>query len=539
MRIARPVIGLALVWCVLAAAGWAAEGPAGKARAECFQRAAASARIAGYSLSKVHRWLHEVALKQIDPATKLLVARGQWNYHNTAADCYPFLVWAAYVTDEKVLNGPMRDILHAEIKLCNHLDRIPVPYDFKTKAKVENQSYDKMVFGASEYVKDGLIAIVEVTGKDEWFERMKAIEEDLWKHARIDTPYGKIPSSTNPRRAVEIDGEQLQALCRLYAMTGERRFLTWAERLGDYYLKRGDFVPAYLRDHGCEIIGGLGLLVGVESEANPAKAREYLPLMRKMLDTVLARGCNADGFMYNTLAGKSGRRHHALSDGWGYNYVSYICCDMVAGKPHYRPKIEQTMRNLLKPIYKKTGVGGKGGDSSADSAEGAMYLLNRYPVPEGFAWVDREVDAHLVRSNVPLSKARLWGANKWECNCVRTVIMHALMHTRGLIARPWRRDLQLGASQFGDALAIVVKAEKAWSGRLVFDIPRHRVYMGFRRDWPRMNTLPEWFTVEPDRSYTVRGLGASSDATFTGRQLHAGLPLAVQPGLELRLLVEP
>ncbi|MHC4681237.1 MAG: hypothetical protein ACYTEK_21355, partial [Planctomycetota bacterium] len=194
-----------------------------------FERAARSAEIAGYSLSKVHRWLHERALRQIDPATKLYKADGKWNYRDTAADCYPFLVWAAYVVDKEALDGPVRDVLHAEMKLCNHFDRIPVPYDFATNRKVETPDWDEVVFQASEYVKDGLIAIVEVTGKDEWFDRMKAIQEDLWERARIDTPFGKIPSTN-----VEVNGEQLQALARLYTMTGEKRFLTWAERLADY-----------------------------------------------------------------------------------------------------------------------------------------------------------------------------------------------------------------------------------------------------------------------------------------------------------------
>ncbi|MHC4540323.1 MAG: hypothetical protein ACYTEK_22030, partial [Planctomycetota bacterium] len=194
-----------------------------------FEQAAKSAEIAGYSLSKVHRWLHERALKQIDPATKLYKADGKWNYRDTAADCYPFLVWAAYVVDKEALDGPVRDVLHAEMRLCNHFDRIPVPYDFANNGKVETLAWDEVVFQASEYVKDGLIAIVEVTGKDEWFDRMKAIQEDLWERARIDTPFGKIPSTN-----VEVNGEQLQALARLYTMTGEKRFLTWAERLADY-----------------------------------------------------------------------------------------------------------------------------------------------------------------------------------------------------------------------------------------------------------------------------------------------------------------
>jgi len=36
-----------------------------------FEKARESARIAGYSLSKVQRWLHEKCLPAIDPATEL------------------------------------------------------------------------------------------------------------------------------------------------------------------------------------------------------------------------------------------------------------------------------------------------------------------------------------------------------------------------------------------------------------------------------------------------------------------------------------
>ena len=53
---------------------------------ESFETARKSANIAGYSLSKTQRWLHEVALKRIDPATGLYIADGKWNYRDTAAD---------------------------------------------------------------------------------------------------------------------------------------------------------------------------------------------------------------------------------------------------------------------------------------------------------------------------------------------------------------------------------------------------------------------------------------------------------------------
>ena len=53
-----------------------------------------SAKIAGYSLSKVQRWLHEVALPKIDPENHLYIShtagsaryRSLWNYDDAAAD---------------------------------------------------------------------------------------------------------------------------------------------------------------------------------------------------------------------------------------------------------------------------------------------------------------------------------------------------------------------------------------------------------------------------------------------------------------------
>ncbi|MHC4621870.1 MAG: hypothetical protein ACYTEQ_29375, partial [Planctomycetota bacterium] len=193
-------------------------------------RARESARTAGYSLSKVQRWLHEKCLPAIDSETSLYRGQSsnQWNYRDTAADCYPFVIWAAFYTDQDVLNGPMRDILHAEQKLCNHIDRLPVDYDIANKQKCA-RSLDEIIFGASEYAKDGLVAIVELTGKDQWYDRLKGIVEDIFKNAGVDTPYGKIPSEN-----IEVNGELLQVLPRLYTMSGERKFLDWAHRLADY-----------------------------------------------------------------------------------------------------------------------------------------------------------------------------------------------------------------------------------------------------------------------------------------------------------------
>ncbi|MBN2312087.1 MAG: hypothetical protein JXR94_24125, partial [Candidatus Hydrogenedentes bacterium] len=335
---------------------------------EAFDRASESAAVAGHALGKVHRWLHEVALEAMDPETGLYKADGRWNYRDTAADCYPFLLWAAFVVDGDVLNGPVRDILHREQALCNVEGRIPVPWDFDTGAPAKDTAWDEVVFQASEYVKDGLIAMVEVTGPDEWFERMRGIEDDLWATARVDTPFGKIPSNN-----IEVNGEQLQALARLYTMTGEPKYLDWGDRLADYYFAQENFVPKRLRDHGCEIIGGLGLLHAVETTHRPAKAAQYEPRLKQIFDAILARGCNEDGMMYNAIDQGSGQ----LSDGWGYNYVGYLCFDMAAGRAVYRPRVAAALKNLMKPVYADYDWERGSIDGFADSIEGALYLLNR------------------------------------------------------------------------------------------------------------------------------------------------------------------
>ncbi|HYW78540.1 MAG TPA: hypothetical protein VE890_03150, partial [Thermoguttaceae bacterium] len=161
----------------------------------------------------------------------------------------------------------------------------------------------------------------------------------------------------------------------------------------------------------------------------------------------------------------------------------------------------------------------------------------RLPVAEGLAWVDQETAANVARSAEPLETAKLWGTMKLESNGVRTVIMHALMHTRGLIARPWRQGLTLGACETDDGLAVVMRADSDWSGKLAFDKPRHQVVMGFARDWPRMNTMPEWFTVEADQQYVVKNTVDASEKTYSGKQLQEGLPIELTAGKEVVLRV--
>jgi len=146
--------------------------------------------------------------------------------------------------------------------------------------------------------------------------------------------------------------------------------------------------------------------------------------------------------------------------------------------------------------------------------------------------------AHVTKTQNPdVNTTSLWGTYKLESNGVRTVLQHAMMHTRGLIARPWELDLELGTSQTADGVVVVMESASGWTGALEVDKPRYQLNMGFTRDWPRMNTMPEWFVAEPGEDYVVEDLSTGATTTHTGAQLHAGLPLTLAPGVETLLLI--
>lgn len=63
--------------------------------------------------------------------------------------------------------------------------------------------------------------------------------------------------------------------------------------------------------------------------------------------------------------------------------------------------------------------------------------------------------------------------------------------------------------------------------------------MGFEQDWPRMNAVPEWFTVEPDEAhlYEVKSVDRGTSQSTSGKSLDEGLPVRLEPGKPLRLVV--
>jgi hypothetical protein len=280
-------------------------------------------------------------------------------------------------------------------------------------------------------------------------------------------------------------------------------------------------------------------LFAVDSTACPEKCEQYQPHLEYMFDQILQRGTNSDGVIIGSLQATPGPHDDVTTrDGWGYDFVGFLDYDLALGTRRYHDAIRRPMTRLLRPRYQKFAWDDRSRDNTADSVEGGIYLLRRIPVPEAFIWVDREIATLLVDHSDP---SRLWDTHKLEANTVRTVLIHTMLHTRNTIARPWQQGLQLGAAPCGEGICLFLKSSDAYTGRLQFDIPRHRLFMGFSQDWPRMNAVPEWFTVEPDDShhYVVRDVDAGTEKVATGASLREGLPIELAPNEPLRLVVQP
>ncbi|GAB6187396.1 hypothetical protein [Thermopirellula anaerolimosa] len=478
----------------------------------------------------LHGWL-----EQADPATGLIPrnlreSRDYWNAEDSAADNYPFMVLTAYLTDPAVFDGPMKAILETESRLTARLGRLPDAWSFSRRAFLRPEAdVGRIIFGASEYAKDGLLPLTEYLGPSPWADRLLELENGVWEAAATATPNGPIPSDN-----VEVNGEQLQVLSRLYWMTGDERYLDYAVRLGDYYLLGNhhptrDFDRLHLRDHGCEILSGLCELYAATAFARPDKKAQYQAPIREMCDRVLAVGRDERGMLYNFIDPKTGEHDPGICDTWGYNYNGIYTVALIDDVPEYREAVRFTLRRL--PELKDYDWGGVA-DEYADSIEGALNLYNREPVEEAAAWIDGEI-GDMWQGQGPDGIIEGWHG---DGNVARTAVMYAFWKTQGLRVAPWRPDLCLGTVRLGETYYVSLWAKEDWQGKLIFDRPRHRLYFHLPLDYPRINQFPEWLTVGPEESVEIREASGGS-SILTGPQSWEGYAVRVPAGQEVRLIV--
>jgi len=250
-----------------------------------------------------------------------------------------------------------------------------------------------------------------------------------------------------------------------------------------------------------------------------------------MFDRLLQLGRNEHGMIYASVDPKTGR-HRGICDTWGYTYNGVYTVYMVDQTPLYRAAVRKPLGSL-KPHYTSHHWGSA--DEYADTVEGAINLLNREPIASAGDWIDTTI-AKMWQRQRPDGVIEGWHG---DGNNARTSLMYALWKTRGLTVRPWRPGVRFGAVQAGHTLYVTLGAEGEWTGRLLFDKPRHKVNLHLPMDWPRLNQFPEWFTTRADSRYAVRNVTAGSEAVFSGEQLQAGIDISLTPGAEVRLIVTP
>lgn len=456
-----------------------------------------------------------------------------WNAKDSAADNYPFMVLTASFTNRELFENRLHEMLETEIRLTSRVGCLPDTYDFASQDFLSTApDLESIIFGSSEYVKDGLLPLTEWLGQSPWADRMISILDEIWMQASIETPFGKLASED-----VEVNGEMLQVLSRVFWMTGNEKYLEWAIRLGDYYLlsthhPTSHFSKLRLRDHGCEIVSGLCELYATVNYARPEKREVYRDPVHQMLDRILEVGRNDDGLFYNVIDPVRGvPMDDRLADTWGYTLNGIYTVYLIDGKRSYLDATRKALSSIVK--YSNYDWEGESSDGYADSIESAINLYNREASEELGSWIDSEMRVMWSKQQ-PDGLIEGWHG---DGNFARTSIMYALWKTAGSSARPWREDLILGAVRKEDRLYLLLSAEKEWNGRLYFDLPRHRLFMKLPIDWPRINQFPEWFTVDPEELYLLDTGSGEALGPFSGKHLSEGVDLKVQPGEILRIIL--
>ncbi len=488
----------------------------------------------------------KVWLTHADPKTLLLPdqpagPRRLYTPHNSGADLYPYLILTAQLTDPGLYRGRLMEMLRNEVRYTTVQESIPGNLDVTTY-----ELSGPSLFGAGEYAKDGLVAVTEYLGRTPWFYRMVDMTADAMNRAPVDSKFGKLPASD-----AELNGDYLQTLVRLATMTGERRFLEWARRIGDAYIEEvlpnNHGVPSgkwdfqahkgdgqlRLRDHGNETVVGLTLLFALENYWQTPRAGRYRPVIARMLDRIL-QSANPDGLLYNQVnAATLEPVNKGLSDNWGYVYGAVYTFYQSIGETKYRDAVRRVLKNLAKYRNYNWEPGRNpplgSFDGYADSIESAIYLVNHEPVPEALDWIDSEMKVMLGMQK-PDGHIEYWYG---EGNFNRTALLHAYMKSQGCRPEQWTPGTRTGAVREGDRLYLSV--ESPAPANIIFDYARHKRVMNFDKNYVRLNEFPEWYSVDENTLYRLRpAAGASPERVLLGSELIGGVVLA--PG---NWVVEP
>lgn len=471
-----------------------------------FEQAVANGQAANEAFRHSHRFLLGW-LTKADAATGLIPRNLKesnciWNAYDAAADNYPFMVMTAAILNKPIFETKMRDMLATETRLTSRIGRLPDTYSFCKKA-FQNDYIDtsQVIFGSAEYMKDGLLPLTEWLGPSVWSERMLGILEDL-DHL-IDVPTQIEGKFFGKSAVVEVNGDLLQVLARMYWMTRDPKWLKWGIQIGDYFLSEAHLPTRSsrlrLRDHGCEIVSGLVEMYAVVAMVNPTKKQQWQPFIYEMLNTILAKGRNEYGFFYDEINPLTGEIVQTrIADNFGYTLNAFYTVYQIDSIATYREAVLKTLGSLS-AHYRNHDWENGSADGYADAIEGALNLYLREPIPSVKDWLESEIKV-------------LWDFQKsdgiiegWhgDGNFARTSLMYALWKTAGITATNWQPGLIFGASVEEKTLYISLSSTKAWKGKIHFGKKWHCEYLKMPADYPRINQFQEWFSIDPKANYQL------------------------------------
>jgi hypothetical protein len=506
-----------------------------------FQDAVANGKLVNEGFNRcigfVNAWI-----KVADPATGLIPrnitdSKDYWNAWDAAADNYPFMVLTSSILMPDFFSGTALKMLKTEQKLTSRIGKLPDTYSF-SKHGFRNEIPDtsQIIFGSAEYMKDGLIPLTEWLGQSPWSDRMLEILNDLPQLVRV---VKEVKGNWFGKSAVvEVNGDLLQVLSRMYWFTGKKEYLEWAAEIADYYLNE-ERLPTIgldrlrIRDHGCEIISGLCEVYLAASYAMPEKRVQWRKYIHLMLDRILEVGRNEDGLFYDEVNPQTGKViSQRLADNFGYTLNAYYFVSQMDNTPEYKEAVIKALSSLNEKYRNHDWESGSQ-DGYADAIEGTLNLYNREPIPSVKEWLDSEIRV-LWNFQKPDGMIEGWHG---DGNFARTTIMYCLWKSQGIVPKPWNEGLSVGAVMDHNKLKIAVSCKSDWNGKLVFDSPRYKDKMHFPFDYPRINQYQQWFTIDAQKFYTLKSGEKGGKSTFNGSELINGLPVSIKKNETVYLIV--
>jgi hypothetical protein len=473
-----------------------------------------------------------------------------FSYGDVGADLYPFLA----IATQHLMPQRFPEILTTLTAEHGLSAGFPRDVWIDTLQPID-QPFAKQMLNNVEYAKDGLLPMLELLGPDPWLPRLREIVDDLHDQSRVPTPAGAVPSD-----AAEVNGSLLQVLARLSWLSDNPRDLAMGRRIASAYLdhalpKTGyippehwDFVNGtaldkpnlHLGDHGDEIVSGLIEWQRVETMRGLPEQAAHRAAINRMLDRLLETGRTPTGLWYDGIAFPSGNVvDRTLNDNWGYLGQAYLNqAAMLRTSPNADPeraaRYEEAVATMLHAASNLDFYPWERGDMDgyADSLESALYLLHRIDDQNAALWVDEQMPVlyGYQRADGSVTDENIDG------NFIRTVMLYGRWLTQGTRVEPWAPTVALGAVTHGPCLHIHLHTATPWSGRLLFDTPRHRAHLGLGLDYPRLNEWQEWWIALPDRQYAVT-LPDGSHHGLRGEELAAGLALTLDPDKASQLIV--